>query len=97
MASVRSGGQIFAIATTPRSENPKPVAAIAFAKSTVVITSMGTMQIKGSRHVTMRTFVFVIIALTPLLALAEPQQTRFYDSHGNAVGTAVPQGDGSIR
>jgi hypothetical protein len=34
MASVRSGGRIFAIATTPKSENPKPVGAISFAKKT---------------------------------------------------------------
>jgi hypothetical protein len=25
------------------------------------------------------------------------EQTRFYDAHGNSVGTAVPQSDGSTR
>jgi hypothetical protein len=35
-----------------------------------------------------------IIAATP--AHAEPQ-TRLYDARGNSIGTAVPQGEGSIR
>src|SRR5262245_34760515 len=47
MASVMSGGRIFAIVTTPKSKKPKSVGAIAFAKSTAVTTNMGTMQIKG--------------------------------------------------
>src|SRR6516165_5075380 len=47
MVSVRSGGRIFAIATTPKSEKPNLVGALSFAKSTAVTTNMGTMQIKG--------------------------------------------------
>jgi Tfp pilus assembly protein FimT len=45
MASVKSGGRIFAIATPPKSKKPKVVGAISFAKSTAVTTNMGTMQI----------------------------------------------------
>jgi addiction module HigA family antidote len=37
-----------------------------------------------------------IISAAPAPALAE-QQTRFYDARGNSIGTAAPQGDGSVR
>jgi hypothetical protein len=37
------------------------------------------------------------LLLIAAAALAEPQQTRVYDAHGNSVGTAVPQGEGSVR
>jgi len=47
MASVMSGGRIFAIATTPKSEKPQLAGASSFAKSTAVTTNMGMMQIKG--------------------------------------------------
>jgi hypothetical protein len=47
MASVKAVSRIFAIATTPKSEKPKPVAAWSFAKRAAVTTNMGTMQIKG--------------------------------------------------
>jgi hypothetical protein len=47
MASVRSGGRIFAIATTPKSEKPQLVGLSSFAKSTAVTTDMGTTQIEG--------------------------------------------------
>jgi hypothetical protein len=46
MASVRSGGRIFAIATTPKSEKPQLAGLSSFAKSTVVTTNMGTTQIR---------------------------------------------------
>jgi hypothetical protein len=38
----------------------------------------------------------VIYAFGVVLVRAEPQ-TRFYDARGNSIGTATPQGDGSIR
>jgi hypothetical protein len=40
--------------------------------------------------------IAVIIGLAIDQARAEPQ-TRFYDSQGRSVGTAVPQGSGSVR
>jgi hypothetical protein len=40
--------------------------------------------------------IAVIIGLAIDQARAEPQ-TRFYDSQGRSVGTAAPQGDGSVR
>jgi hypothetical protein len=39
----------------------------------------------------------MIATIFTLHAKAEPQQTRLYDSRGNSVGTATPQGDGSVR
>jgi hypothetical protein len=50
----------------------------------------------------MRTLLFVAAAIAALvigvaMARAEPQQTRIYDANGRSVGTAVPQGDGSVR
>jgi hypothetical protein len=30
-------------------------------------------------------------------AAAQAQQTRFYDSRGNSLGTAAPYGNGSVR
>jgi hypothetical protein len=39
---------------------------------------------------------FVLLLLLASVARAEPQ-TRVYDSHGNSVGTIVPQGQGSVR
>jgi hypothetical protein len=47
MASVMSGGRIFAIATTPKSEKFQLVGLSSFAKSMAVTTNVGTMQIKG--------------------------------------------------
>ena len=47
----------------------------------------------------MRIFT-LILALTLGIAAAyagEREQTRFYDSRGNSIGTAAPQGDGSVR
>jgi hypothetical protein len=49
MVSVMSGSRIFAIDTTPKSENPKLVSAISFAKS-IVTTKMGTMQIERRKR-----------------------------------------------
>jgi hypothetical protein len=45
-----SGGRIFAIATIPKSEMSKPVAAFSFAKSTAVTTKMGMMQIEWRKR-----------------------------------------------
>jgi hypothetical protein len=48
---------------------------------------------------TFRDTAIIALAMTLFLvahAGAEPQ-TRFYDSRGNSIGTAVPQSDGSVR
>jgi hypothetical protein len=43
--------------------------------------------------------VFIAMAFMMLFVLhaRAGEQTRFYDSQGNSLGTAVPQGNGSIR
>jgi YD repeat-containing protein len=40
--------------------------------------------------------ILAIAVIVAAPALAEPQ-TRFYDPRGNSVGTAAPQGQGSVR
>jgi len=42
------------------------------------------------------TTILLALVLSAALALAE-QQTRFYAPDGRSIGTAVPQGDGSVR
>jgi hypothetical protein len=43
--------------------------------------------------------VFIAMAFMMLFVLhaRAGEQTRFYDSQGNSLGTAVPQGNGSMR
>jgi hypothetical protein len=38
-----------------------------------------------------------ILIFAGIAAHSEPMQTRIYDAHGNSIGTATRQGDGSIR
>jgi hypothetical protein len=41
--------------------------------------------------------VALVVILAALAAHAEPQQMRLYDARGNSIGTAAPQGQGSVR
>ena len=41
--------------------------------------------------------LLIAVALMLVTAPAFAQQTRYYDSRGNSIGTAVPQGQGSVR
>jgi hypothetical protein len=45
------------------------------------------------KELIMLAVALLVLAVTPAFA----QQTRFYDSRGNSLGTAVPQGQGSVR
>jgi hypothetical protein len=48
-----------------------------------------------------RDFAIVFIAMAFMmffvLQARSGEQTRFYDAQGNSLGTAVPQGNGSVR
>jgi hypothetical protein len=38
-----------------------------------------------------------VLLLAVSVAPSHAQQTRFYDSRGNSIGTAAPQGQGAVR
>lgn len=50
------------------------------------------------RHFWYAAFCVTLLTVAALVVNAQAEkQTRVYDSRGNSVGTAVPQGQGSVR
>jgi YD repeat-containing protein len=45
----------------------------------------------------MKTVIATTLLLFATAAFAEPQQTRIYGPDGRSIGTAAPQGEGTIR